>query len=100
MQHDVFVQPIVQLRRPYPFIAVLQSDYSVGMDRLCAPLIPLRLSVPSRGSPLVAVGAEMFLLLLGQMTALPTRLLRRHIGSIASSRDDIIRAIDWLFTGI
>ena len=42
----------------------------------------------------------MFLLLLGQMTALPTRLLRRHIGLIASSRDDIIRAIDWLFTGI
>jgi hypothetical protein len=34
------------------------------------------------------------------VTYLPVRLLRQPAGSIAQYRDDLIRAIDWLFCGI
>ncbi len=34
------------------------------------------------------------------MTTVSARALRRPVGSIAAWRDDISRALDWLFFGI
>jgi hypothetical protein len=34
------------------------------------------------------------------MTTVPVRALRQKRGSIAQYRDDIARALEWLFTGV
>ena len=44
-------------------------------------------------------GAE-FLIALELMTSVPVSVLRARLGSIAQYRDDITRALDWLFTGV
>jgi post-segregation antitoxin (ccd killing protein) len=41
-----------------------------------------------------------FLLAVDLMVSLPVTALRDPLGSIAAHRDDITRAVDWLFTGI
>lgn len=100
MQHDVFVQPLRRNRIAYPFIVVLQSDYAEGVDRLCAPLVPVRLATVSRGAPFLAFQDEQYSLLLVRMLAIPISQLRRPSGSVAAYRSDILYALDWLFTGI
>jgi hypothetical protein len=40
-----------------------------------------------------------YLLAVELMTSLPISALRNPLGSIAAHRDDITRAIDWLFSG-
>ena len=34
------------------------------------------------------------------MTSLPRTVLRHPLGSVAACRDEITRALDWLFTGV
>jgi hypothetical protein len=41
-----------------------------------------------------------FYLALDAMTSLPKSALRDPVGSIASHRYEITRALDWLFTGV
>ena len=101
MQHDVFAHPLRRVRAAYPFIAVLQSDYSPGEQRLCAPLVPRSQPSEIRGVPIVLLSGRYYALNLMEMFAVPARLLRQQrIGSVASNRDEILRGLDWLFTGI
>lgn len=69
---------------------------------MVAPMAP-RQAMPNaagRLMPIVRHEEQDFLLAIELMTALPTTALRHPIGSIAGHRDDITRAIDWLFTGV
>jgi hypothetical protein len=50
--------------------------------------------------PIVQHDGSEFLLALELMTTVPIRVLRQNLGSIAQYRDDITRALDWLFTGV
>ena len=100
MQHEIFIHPVARLRRPYPFIAVLQSDYASSDEILCAPLLSVPQPAITRGAPRVAILGQVFLLALLRMTPVPARMLRKPVGSVAAYRDDILRALDWLFTGV
>jgi len=103
MQHDVFANPAPRTRAAFPFIAILQADLSAeGRSRMVAPMAP-REAVPGaigRLLPIVRHDGRAFLLAVELMTSLPVAALRNPVGSIATHRDDITRAIDWLFTGI
>jgi toxin CcdB len=103
MQHDVFANPAARTRRAFPFVAVLQSDIaSEGHGRIVAPLAP-RGSMPDavgRLLPIVRHDGHEFLLALELMSSVPTGVLREKLGSIAQYRDDVVRALDWLFTGV
>ncbi len=57
-------------------------------------------SLPSRGAPNIELDGQAFRVFLSGMVSLETRLLRRPVGSLDAYRDDILRALDWLFTGI
>jgi hypothetical protein len=50
--------------------------------------------------PIVQHNGREFLLATELMTSLPISALGTPLGSIAVHRDDITRAIDWLFTGV
>ncbi|WP_264715019.1 CcdB family protein [Limobrevibacterium gyesilva] len=103
MQHDVFANPAPRSRGPFPFIAVLQADLAEeGRGRIVAPMAP-RSGMPTAAGRLLPVvqhaGAE-YLLAVELMTSIPKAELRRPLGSIAAHRDQITRALDWLFTGV
>lgn len=101
MQHDVFMHPLRRVRTSYPFIVVLQSDYAENERRLSAPMVPRSSLLPIRGVPVVQVDGRSYAINLTEMFAVPLRLLRqRRVGSVAAHRDEILRELDWLFTGI
>jgi len=102
MQHEVFVNPSLRFRAMFPFIAELQADVAQGRDRMVAPMAPFASysAAPGRLTPIVQHGGAAFYLVLPLMGLLPRPRLTNPVGSIRGQRDDIVRAIDWLFTGI
>jgi toxin CcdB len=103
MQHDVFANPARNTRRAFPLITVLQADLAgEGPGTIVAPLAP-RAALPDavgRLMPIVRHGDGEYLLAIELMTSIPRTELRQPLGSIAAHRDDITRALDWLFTGV
>jgi toxin CcdB len=103
MHHDIFDNPAPRTRRAFPFIAVLQADVAdAGRGRVIAPLAP-RVALGGaigRLLPVVRHDGQNFYLALEAMTSLPKSALRDPVGSIASHRYEITRALDWLFTGV
>ncbi len=55
---------------------------------------------PARLSPIVQHGGQAFYLVLPLIGLLPRNRLTKPVGTIRAYRDDIVRAIDWLFTGV
>jgi toxin CcdB len=103
MQHDVFANPAPRTRAAFPLVAVLQADLSAeGRSQMIAPMAP-RGAMPravGRLMPIVRHDGHEFLLAMELMTSVPIGALRDPLGSIAAHRDDITRAVDWLFTGV
>src|SRR3954451_7797728 len=101
MQHDLFDNPSRRLRSLYPLIVALQANVVGGESEMIAPLKPVTHSTPnSRLLPIVEHGGCRYAAIFSLMTTLPVRLLRHPVGSIAQYRDDLTRALDWLFLGI
>jgi toxin CcdB len=102
-QFDVFVNPIPQARRTYPYVAVLQSDLAnTGRERIVAPLAPkAKLSgTAGRLTPHVRILDVDHVLLVPGMTTVAAVDLRDHRGQLASHRDAIVAALDYLFLGV
>jgi toxin CcdB len=100
MQHDLFVHPNSRMRASYPLVVVLQADVAEGDGRIVAPLSRSITEPPSRMRPLIHHDGDQFIVIMRLLGLLPVRLLRRPVGSIAQYRDDLTRALDWLFFGI
>jgi hypothetical protein len=102
MQDEIFVNPSQRFRVSFPLIAEIQADVAEGRDRLVAPMAPFATysGGPGRLSPIVQHGGSAFYLVLPLMGLLPRTRLTKPVGTIKQHRDDIMRAIDWLFTGV
>jgi len=103
MQHDLHVNPNQRTRRAYPFVVELQADIAEGDNRLIAPLAPPTgpfAGATSRAIPQIDHDGSRYVVALPLISSLPRNQLRIPVGSIASYRDDITRALDWLFFGI
>ena len=102
-QFDVFENPIARARRAYPFVVVLQADLAdTGRERIVAPLAPrARLTgTAGRLTPHVKVAGVDHVLLVPSLAALPAAELRELRGQLASYRDVIVAALDYLFLGV
>ena len=100
MQHDVFQNIARRSRAVQPFFVCLQADAVEGSSRIVCPLYQTAGLVPSKTLIQVSFDGRDWLLALEFMVSVPAGLLRRPVGSVAAYRDDILRALDWLFTGI
>jgi hypothetical protein len=101
MQHDLFLNPNRRERMGFPLIVTLQADVTEGALRVVAPLTAVTSCTPtSRLVPIVEHDGKPYAVVFNLMTNLSTRLLRHPVGSIARYRDDLTRALDWLFFGI
>ena len=102
MQHDIFINPSLRTRAAFPFVAELQANIAEGRDRLVAPMarfdsVPF---TPGRLSPVIRHDGQAYYLVVPHMGLLPRNRLTQSVGSVAQFRDEIIHAIDWLFSGI
>jgi hypothetical protein len=98
MQHELFVHPNKGARLSYPLIVVLHADIAEGEERIVAPLAVA--GPPSRVRPRIRHDGNDFIVLMRLLGLVPIRLLRQPLGSIASYRDDLTRALDWLICRI
>ena len=69
---------------------------------MVAPMAPVATvpGTPARLSPIVHHGGRAFYLVIPLLGLLPRNRLAKPVGSIKLHRDDITRAIDWLFTRV
>lgn len=87
-----------------PYLLDVQNDLFDGLDsRVVIPLRSLdhfpQVSLPLRLTPLFAIQGRNFLLETPKMGAVPQRILKAPVMSLANERDRIIAALDFLFLG-
>ena len=102
MQHDLFVNPDRRARAIYPLVVVLQADGVDSDTHIVAPLTTTAVvpNPPTRALPLVTHDDRDYVVMTQLIGVLAARQLGQPVGSIAPYRDDIARALDWLFFGI
>jgi toxin CcdB len=100
-QFDLFRHP---RNKRYPLLLDLQADLLRDLaTRVVAPLTAVkRLNGKpiSRLNPIVEVEGALYAVLFQEMAALPVAALGATAGSLRARRDELIAALDLLFTGI
>jgi len=102
-QFDVFVNPLANSRRAYPFVTAMQSDMaSNSSEQIVAPLAPLASMSRTAGrlTPVVAVNGVDHVVVVPRLTSIRSRDLAACNTSIASARGELLAAIDYLFFGV
>jgi toxin CcdB len=83
-------------------VVLLQNDIvDVFRTRLVAPLVSVKKAgrVIRGLNPVIQIGQQDFVLMPQLLAAVPITELGKHVGSVTHLRDEIIRALDLLFTG-
>ena len=102
-QFDVHRNTSGRTSRRVPYIVVLQDDRlsSVLPTRVVAPLVRQTSFEPAvRLNPLIEIEGEIVLLSTAELASVKLTLLGPFVCNVAQRRDDIVAAIDMLFTGI
>jgi toxin CcdB len=103
-QYDVYANPTPGTREGFPFLVELQSPQLSSLPtRLVMPL--QRLPRPPAGLPrrlvqTVTVQGEALYLAAHQCAAMPSRLLRAPVASLAASRASVLDALDAVVSGV
>ena len=102
MQHDLYANPNRRERIGFPLVVDLQANVADGVYRIVAPLTAATAADANRTGLCrsSSMTARDYAVLFNLMTNLSGRLLRHPVGSVAHYRDDLSRALDWLFFGI
>lgn len=87
-----------------PYLLDVQSDLLDGLDtRMVIPLRSLKafpkVKLSNRLTPVLTVQGEEFLLETPKMAAVPHRVLKKPVISLASEQAQITAAVDFLFQG-
>jgi toxin CcdB len=102
-QLDVYPNPNPTSRARVPYLVALSSDLLGAFDAtVVAPLRPKadREVIPVlRLNPTVRVGAREYFLRPQELAAIATRLLKKPVANLSPQRDEILAALDFLFTG-
>lgn len=87
-----------------PYLLDVQSDLLSGLDtKLVIPLRSLKhfpkVKLPTQLTPIFTIEGEAFLLETPKMGAVPQRVLKSPVTSLAQAQDQITAAMDFLFHG-
>lgn len=103
-QFDLYVNTDNDTNKTYPYFVDIQNDLLDTLNsRVVIPLTPISKSdksYPDNLCPIVKIKNKKFALLTHQLTSASANFLSKKEGSLSSSRDDIVAAIDFLVTGI
>lgn len=100
---DVYTNPGKQSNTT-PYLVDVQSDLLDGLDsRMVIPLRGLKhfpqVKLSLRLTPVLTIEGEDFLLETPKMGAVPLRVLKSPVTSLAQSQKQITAALDFLFQG-
>jgi toxin CcdB len=101
-QFDVHRNPNPDTRGTYPYLLDVQAELFGDLaTRVVIPLAPPdeRRKPLERLTPLIDVGGEPFLLLTPQLAGVRIDVLGEVVSNVASQRDRIVQALDFLLTG-
>lgn len=103
-QFDVYQNPSRNTRDFFPYIVDIQSPVISDIaTRIVVPLGTLQnfKSESMKGlTPEIEYDGEKLLLLIPQIASIPSKTLKKPIGSLSHFRDEIIAALDFAITGI
>lgn len=103
-QFDLYNNTDKDTNKAYPYFVDVQSNLIDELNsRVVIPLTFQRKSdkgFPDGLCPIIDIEGERVVLLTHQMTSVSTSLLKKRSGTLASNRNEIIAAIDFLVMGI
>lgn len=103
-QFDVYANMDKDTNKTYPYFVDIQSELLDTLNsRVVIPLTPASKSAnsyPANLCPSIKIENKAYCLLTHQLTSVSINFLKKNQGSIVSDRDEIVRAIDFLVTGI
>jgi toxin CcdB len=103
-QFDVYVNPSRSTRHAYPYIVDIQSPLiSEIATRIVVPLGKAKHFRNERMkglTPDVEYEGAQLLLLIPQIASMPSKSLKKPMGSLLHLRDEIIAALDFAIAGI
>jgi toxin CcdB len=101
-QFDVYANPLTALRKDFPYIVDVQSEFLAVLDTRVAVLLgqqQLFLPLPHLTFP-VAIADTQFWFYPTQLLTLRKASLRTPAANLSNHRDAILAALDRLITGI
>ena len=103
-QFDVYLNPSPTSREAYPYLVDIQSPYICEIaTRIVIPLGKRQhfKNEEMRGlTPNLEYDGQQLLLPIPQIAPIPSKTLKKPIGSLSHLRDEIVAALDFAITGI
>jgi len=102
-QFDVYRNPDRETQTRIPYVVTLQSSLLAELDHHV--VAPLRIAedasiVPVlRLNPLAVVAEQRFHVRVQDIATVPRHLLKTPVANLSAQREEILAAIDFLFTG-
>jgi toxin CcdB len=102
-QFDVYVNADPTSKARIPYVVALQSDLLDAIENHV--VAPLRLKDDKsivavvRLNPLVTIAGKQFLVRVQDIATVPRRLLKKPVANLSPQREEILAALDFLFTG-
>ena len=103
-QFDVYTNTDPTTKARIPYVVALQSDLLDAIENHV--VAPLRLKgdksiIPVvRLNPVMVIGGKEYLLRVQDIATVPRRLLNKPVTNHSRQRDEILAALDLLFTGL
>ena len=103
-QFDVYRNPDPGSQARIPFVVVLQSDLLDAVENHV--VAPLRLKQENaiipvvRLNPVVQIDGADYLVRVQDIATVPRRMLKQRVANLSPQRDEILAALDLLFTGL
>ena len=103
-QFDVYVNPNPATREAIPYVLDVQHQMLAGLATRV--VVPLADSAAMRGeagaivNSVFEIDGRKLVMLAPQLAAIPSRPLDRPVVDLSSSRQAIIAALDFVFTGV
>lgn len=102
-QFDVYLNPNAETRKVIPYLLDVQSDLlDMLATRVVVPLVLAEeMGLPAKQlNPQFKVKGEAVVMSTAELAGIPNRSLGDKVASLKNKRDEIIAALDLLFTGI
>jgi len=102
-QFDIYPNPNAETQACIPYLLDVQADLlDVLATRVVIPLhTTASMPKPARHlNPTLKINNEKLVLSTAELAGVPTAMLGKPIGNASKYRDDIITALDFVFTGI
>jgi len=103
-QFDVYMNPSRSTKKAYPYLLDIQSEIvSEISPRIVLPLArrsEFKEQAMKKLTPMITYDNEKLLIMTPQISAVPVKILKKPLGSLAHFRDEIIASLDFAISVI